>query len=138
MLAAYGRLVKQMFTAETPEYAAKQIADIKLFLSQKLVDHFSFEERHIFPALLAANLGERTVCLIATLQEEHQSLRVKAEHLNTMLSDQKLVSTPAGDLREGMLDFLANLQKHTSQEDELCRALPELQPDDAGYPAHPQ
>ena len=124
MLAAYGRLVKQIFIAESPQYVEKQIVDLKLFLNQKLVDHFAFEERHLFPALLAANPGESTARLVAALQEDHQPLLVEASRLNEMLSDQKLVSGRAKELQQALVDFLTNLHKHSSQEDELSRTLP--------------
>ena len=124
MLAAYGRLVKQIFIAESPEYLEKQIVDIKLFLNQKLVDHFAFEEQHLFPALLAANLGESTARLVAALQEDHRPLLVEAGRLNELLSDQKLVTGRAGELQTALVGFLTALQKHNSQEDELSRTLP--------------
>ncbi len=123
VLSAYGARVKKMLTSESPEYLEKQIADIKLLLNQKLVDHFAFEEQHIFPALLVANPGESTSRLVSALQEDHKSLLVEVRRLNEMLSDQRLVSDRGSELRKAILDFFENLQDHASQEDELFRAL---------------
>ena len=119
VLSAYGARVKKMLTSESPQYLEKQIADIKLLLNQKLVNHFAFEEEHVFPALLAANLGESASRLLSTLPEDHKALLAEVSRLNEMLSDQQLVSQRAGELRKALLEFLRNLETHTSQEDEL-------------------
>ncbi len=127
LLAAYGDHFRRMVVAETAEYVAKTAAEINL-LGPRLVAHFALEEAQIFPALLAANLGEPTFRAIAALEEEHRALRTEVDHLRQMLADRRPLGHHAPALREAMLDFYEKLRRHAAQEDALVRATRRDQP----------
>lgn len=124
ILAAYGRHVKQWLMAESPRYLEKQVAQIEILLSQLLVNHFSLEEKHIFPAVLAANLGGNTAQIVRSLQEDHLSLLAEAGQVRGMLLDKKIIHTRSGQLQTVLISFFKNLQKHHALETELFRTLP--------------
>ena len=123
ILSHYIEHFHRLFAGESPKNQRSEIDDIRMILTKKVVEHFAFEEEHIFPGLLKAIPGEETSEAVSILRKEHVSLRKEAQRLNEMLADQDLDGTPTGELRKVMLDFLADLEKHAAKENQLFPSL---------------
>jgi iron-sulfur cluster repair protein YtfE (RIC family) len=123
ILSQYVEHFNQIFGDESSEDIRKEIDEIKLILNEKVVDHFAYEEEHIFPGLLEAISGKGVSDVVSILRKEHVLLLKQAKRLNEMLSDEEADGTCTGELRKAMLDFLGDLDRHASKENELFPSL---------------
>ena len=123
ILSQYIEHVNEMFADGPPKNLREEIDGVNQILNHKIVTHFAYEEEHIFPALLKALPGKDVSEAVSILREEHEVLLKQAKRLNEILSDQDPDGQCTGALRRRMLDFLANLEKHASKENELFPSL---------------
>lgn len=123
ILSYYIEHFHQIFADESPKNLRAEIDDIRMILNEKVVDHFAYEEEHVFPGLLKAISGEETFAAVSILRKEHVSLRKEAQRLNEMLADQDLDGNPSAELRKAMLDFFISLEKHAAKENQLFPSL---------------
>ncbi len=123
ILSHYIEHFNQMFVDGSPTNLRKEIDEIKQILNHKVVEHFAYEEEHIFPGLLKAVSAEETSDAVSILRKEHVSLRKEAQRLNEMLSDEGPDGNLTGELRKAMLDFFISLEKHAAKENQLFPSL---------------
>ena len=123
ILAQYIERFNRMFADESPKNMREEIDGIKQIINQKVVDHFAYEEEHIFPGLLHAIPSKEVSDAVSILRKEHVSFLKQAKRLNEMLSDQDPDGNLTDVLRKAMLDFLANLERHAAKENELFPSL---------------
>jgi hypothetical protein len=123
VLSLYIESFNRMFAQSSPQVMRDAAEAVKLFLTRKVVDHFAYEERHIFPALLQANPGEGVRNRVSEIQAEHKLLLKEAKRLDKILAQEELAYDRAGFLRKAMLDFLHHLEKHASRENALFPSL---------------
>jgi len=123
ILSQYIERYNRMFADESPKNMREEIDGIKLIVNQKVVDHFAYEEEHIFPGLLQAIPSKEVSDAVSILRKEHVLLLKQAKRLNEMLSNQDHDGNCTSALRKAMLDFLANLERHAAKENELFPSL---------------
>ena len=123
ILSLYIESFNRMFAQSSPQVMRDAAEAAKLFLTKKVVDHFTYEERCIFPALLQANPSEEVRHLVSEIQADHKLLLREAKRLHKILAQEELAYDRAGFLRKAMLDFFHHLEKHASKENELFPSL---------------
>lgn len=103
----------------------KRIAAMKAFLAEHVIGHFAFEERHVFPQLLAREPAPATRQAVAKLVEEHIAMRADVRRLR-----RRLRSVPASGnahslarLEQSFREFLDVLQAHAVTEDNILLAV---------------
>ena len=116
--------VRTMFSGGFPEAAPMEIDFIKSVFTAKLPAHFADEEDRLFPRILAGKPSKEVAQLIMDLKEDHRRLLIEARALNWELCCRNLMPR-TNQLHTDCLDFLADLEKHVSKEDELYRLLSE-------------
>ena len=114
--------ISRMFGGKPAADAAGALQAMTLLVNKKMLNHFAYEEKHVFGPLLAARSSAKTSRLVGELQQEHQALLQQVRQLNETL---------AGAVRDGgvattwqaLMAFLTNLEEHASKEDELFHLL---------------
>jgi hypothetical protein len=119
MLDQYMACYKRIFTRTSAKAVRKATEATRHFLRKKVVEHFAFEERRIFPALLEAFPSEGVADLVLKLRADHKRLMQEARRLDQMLADETAAYNRPSSLRKGMLNFFHRLEKHAAKEDEL-------------------
>jgi iron-sulfur cluster repair protein YtfE (RIC family) len=97
-----------------------QVEPVRKFLDQNVVEHFTFEEDVIFPAILSGGATTETGELIAELQGEHEVILKDVEEFRNLVSKDSFLLE--GDLSPRMNALIQNifdgLLSHSSLEDE--------------------
>jgi len=111
---------RKLFTGEFPSDPAQEFTALRQMLGRKLPDHFTYEERRIFPALLADHPTEELNATIQKLIEDHDKLLARIRILQGLLLH-RTAATCTPELWTQLLDFFEDLEEHTGREDALFR-----------------
>ncbi len=114
--------VHRLFNCNSPTDAAEQFANIQRLIAEKIPEHFSYEEIHVFPSLLASHPGENVAHAIAELCQEHKTLLAAARRLSPLLEQHRPLPY-TGEIWPALLEFISGLFTHTTKEDHLYKLL---------------
>ena len=123
ILDLYIRCYNRILSRASPSALRDATEGMRLFLRKKVVEHFAFEERTLFPALLDAFPDEAVADLVSDLRDDHKRLLRQAERLDKTLTDETAAYNRASLLRKGMQQFFHSLEKHAIKESELIPSL---------------
>jgi len=103
----------------------KRIAAMKAFLAEHVVGHFAFEEKHVFPQLLARESDPATRRVVVELVDEHRAMKVDVSRLRRKMRGVSASGTPQALARldQSFRDFLEILQAHAVREDNILLAV---------------
>ena len=103
----------------------QRIAAMKAFLSEHVTGHFAFEEKHVFPQLLARERAPATRQAVAELVNEHRELRAAAGRLRRKMRNVRAPgdAQSLATLEQSFRDFLGTLQSHAVKEDNILLAV---------------
>ena len=121
LLLEYVESFNQLFASPLPVPAA--LAVLKQFFTRQLPGHFAYEERRVFPALLQAGFGVKVTRCITGLRKDHRRFLKQARQLNQMLSISVWDTASRKALRKALLNFGAQLRRHSAKENELFPSL---------------
>ena len=111
---------RRLFAGERSTSTAQEVAALYQLLGGRLREHFAYEERTVFPALLAEKTTPDAARLITELTQEHGGLVSVADQLQGRLG-RLTVAQWRGEAWLAMLDFLTALTHHCVKEEELLR-----------------
>ena len=102
----------------------QRIAAMKAFLAEHVIGHFAFEEKHVFPQLLARESASATRQAVVDLVDEHAAMRVTVRALRRRM---RIVGASGSvqslaRLEASFRDFLNILQAHAVKEDNILLA----------------
>lgn len=137
LIADYVEQFRKAFLPSSSKGIAGAVGALQSLLEKRLLEHFTTEERHLFPALLSANLGGNIAQQIAALRQDHGQLLRDAKELCAMLCQRPEVGAGAGQRMENMVNFLNRLEEHRVKEDMLFHSLLEAQNGTAPAPSQP-
>lgn len=123
ILALYIESFSRMFSHPSPKVARAASQAIRVFLNEKIVDHFAYEEQRVFPALLQADGKAEMSRLVSALCQEHKALLKESKRLNKLLLEENVTNSRHARLRKALLDFFHNLEKHSAKENKLIPSL---------------
>jgi iron-sulfur cluster repair protein YtfE (RIC family) len=100
--------------------AWSKVKPIEDFFQERIVDHFEFEEKIVFPAILSKAATPETIKLILELQKEHGIILTKLEEFQRIASKSVI---PPDEETSAELNFVARkiidiLLMHASKEDD--------------------
>jgi hemerythrin-like domain-containing protein len=103
----------------------ERIAAMKAFLSEHVTGHFAFEEKHVFPQLLARERAPAARQAVVELVNEHSELRAAASRLRRKMRVVRATgdAQSLGRLEQAFRDFLGTLQAHAVKEDNILLAV---------------
>ena len=112
----------RLFAGERPADADAQFANLQQLLTVRIVEHFAFEEKNVFPGLLAGNPEPQVVQAVTQLILDHAPMLETIQQLNTQIY-QRTLTNCTDNLWTAVMDFLSDLLDHAAQEDRLYTAL---------------
>lgn len=90
-----------------------------------ILEHFDFEEKIVFPAIILSNRSKKTVSIIINIVKEHGMLQEKLNEVHKILSKDEFPLKQAKKVR--LIFLLENvrtlLEKHTKYEDDTILAI---------------
>jgi hemerythrin-like domain-containing protein len=100
--------------------AWSKLKPIEDFFQERIVKHFEFEEKIVFPAILSKAAAPETIKLILELQREHGIILTKLEEFQRIASKSVI---PPDEKTEAELNLVARkiidmLLMHASKEDD--------------------
>ena len=98
-------------------------AAAEYFLKHHVLGHFAYEERHVFPGLLRADLGESVVEGVAAIRQDHRALIKEIKQVIASLAKAVRSSAEAEALRIAMVALQDHLQRHATLENKLFPSL---------------
>jgi hemerythrin-like domain-containing protein len=109
---------------EEPE-PHQRIAAMKAFLAEHVIGHFAFEEKHVFPQLVASESAVATRQAVLELVGEHKAMKVDVSRLRRKMRSVRASGTAQAlaRLEDSFRDFLAVLQAHAVKEDNILLAV---------------
>ena len=114
---------RKLFDREHRPNIAHEFDALCRLLDKKIPDHFSYEEKQVFPMLLADRPSAAMSQAIADLCDEHANLLQHARALSVLLDHQTLALS-TGELWLTLLDFFEVLEHHAAKEDALFQPPP--------------
>ena len=118
MIARAMEDVRQLIRGNRPPDAPQQFTNLQQLLTGKLLEHFAYEERHVFPWLLANNPDAAVTQLVTELLRDHARLVAAAQHLSGLLRQYSLATCPA-EVWTAIMDFFSDFYTHAGKEDQL-------------------
>ncbi len=112
----------RLFAGEQPADADQQFSNLQQVLTVKIMEHFAFEEKHVFPALLTGNSDAQVVQIVTELLLEHGPMVETIQKLNARIYQRSLTDF-TGDLWTAVMDFLSDMVTHAAKEDRLYQAV---------------
>lgn|GEM_PF-870071 len=112
----------RLFAGAQPADAGQQFSILQQVLTVKIVEHFAFEEKYVFPALLDGNPDAQWVQIITELLMEHVPMVEAIQQLNARIYQRSLTDY-TGDLWTAVMDFLSDLVTHAAKEDRLYQSV---------------
>ena len=90
------------------------------FFKRNVTDHFEFEEKTIFPAILSGTITAETIKLILELQGEHGRILKELEGFRKIISENTVPLNKEASLRlkAAGKEVMHSLLRHASKEDE--------------------
>lgn len=110
----FRRLFMGVHTAD----ADKRFAEIRQLITEKTFEHFDYEDKQVFPALLAGNPDKKVEQLVAELSQEHKTLLKETQRVNALLHQRNL-NNCTGEVWSVMMELLTAFEKHAAKEDQL-------------------
>jgi hemerythrin-like domain-containing protein len=103
----------------------KRIAAMRAFLAGHVIGHFAFEEKHVFPQLLAREHAPAPRQAVADLVDEHGAMRAAVRELRRRMRNVHASGNAQSlaRLEQSFRDFLDILQAHAVREDNLLLAV---------------
>ena len=103
----------------------KRIAAMKAFLASHVIEHFVFEEKHVFPQLLSREHAPATRQAVVDLVEEHCAMRAAVRKLRRRMQNVHSSGNAQSlaRLEQSFRTFLDILQAHAVKEDNLLLAV---------------
>jgi hemerythrin-like domain-containing protein len=100
--------------------AWSKVKPIEDFFQQNIIDHFEFEEKKVFPAILSKVATPESIRLILELQREHGIILAKLEEFQRIVSNSVI---PLDEEKSAELNLVARkiidiLLIHASKEDD--------------------
>ena len=97
-----------------------KIKPIEDFLKRNLVEHFEFEEKIVFPAILSGCATPESIKLILELQREHGIMLKGFEEFQKITSENVLPLDKETNVRLNVVgrDIIDSLLAHASKEDD--------------------
>ncbi len=123
ILELYIESFHKMFSRSSGKVIRAATQAARLFLNQKVVDHFAYEEQRIFPVLLENNPGQEICERIEQLRRDHQRLLRDARKIDHLLCREEAAYNRADLLRKSMVKFFHDLETHAAVENELFPSL---------------
>jgi len=120
-LSEYVANVQQSTALFEEPHPQKRIAAMKAFLAEHVIGHFAFEEKHVFPQLLARETAVATRLTVLELVDEHTAMRADVSRLRRKMRAVRAAGTPEAFARldEAFRVFLDILQAHAVKEDNI-------------------
>ena len=122
---------RRLFAGERPADADQQFSSLQQILTIRILEHFAFEEKYVFPALLAGEPDAQVVKIVTELLMEHAPMVEAIEKLNARIY-QRTLADYTGDLWTAVMDFLSDMVNHAAKEDRLYQSVVEQ----AAGPSH--
>ncbi|MEI8064105.1 MAG: hemerythrin domain-containing protein [Verrucomicrobiota bacterium] len=113
---------RKLFKGERSLRADHEFANIYRLLNERIAQHLTYEDKDVFPVLLASRLNAETDGLIANLKQEHAALRDELHNVNTLLG-QRGLNQLTSKISLALLNFFNHLQDHVDKEDRLLAGL---------------
>ena len=103
----------------------KRLASMRAFLAEHVVGHFVFEEKHVFPKLLAPESVPASRQAVTELVEEHRAMLISVRRLRRRMRNVKASGSARSlaRLEQSFRDFLYVLQAHAVKEDNILLAV---------------
>ena len=108
----------RLFAGERPPNAPELYSNLQQLLTVKILEHFAFEEKHVFPQLLAGKTDSRVVNLVAELLLEHPALATTVQQLGAQIYQRDLTNC-TDEIWEGIMEFLSDMHNHATKENQL-------------------
>jgi hemerythrin-like domain-containing protein len=112
----------ELFREQQP---GKRVEAMKAFLAEHVIGHFAFEEKHVFPQLVASESAVATRQAVLELVGEHKAMKVDVSRLRRKMRSVRASGTAQAlaRLEDSFRDFLAVLQAHAVKEDNILLAV---------------
>ena len=109
------------------EEAWSKIKPIEDFFKQRVIEHFGFEEKIVFPAILSGCATPESIKLILELQREHGIILKELEEFLKIISENTIPLDKETNTRLNVVgrEIMDSLIVHASKEDD--ELLPILQ-----------
>lgn len=108
----------RLFAGERPPNAPELYSNLQQLLTVKILEHFAFEEKHVFPQLLAGKTDSRVVNLVAELLLEHPAMVTVVQQLGAQIYQRDLTDC-TDEIWEGIMEFLSDMHTHATKENRL-------------------
>ena len=113
----------KLFLGDSAEASAEPLEALEYLISNKLVDHFAYEDANIFPALLAGQPSDQVADRVRALQKEHPILLEKARTLARALFEYGHTRRHIGAVHDATIDLFGLLSEHAEHENALFLSL---------------
>ena len=120
----------RLFVGERPPNAPELFSNLQQLLTVKILEHFAFEEKYVFPGLLAGNPDSKVVKIITELLMEHPPLVEVVQQLGAAIYQRNLTNC-TDEIWLGVMEFVSDMQNHACKEDRLYQLLLETTPSPA-------
>ena len=111
----------QLLSGERPPDAAQQFANIQNLFSEKIGEHFAYEEKHVFPSLILENPSENVAQKVAELCQEHVTLLTEIQRLSVKIHPLSLADCTS-ELWGEIMEFFSDFYTHLVKEDQLFKS----------------
>lgn len=100
--------------------AWSKVKPIENFFERNLIDHFEFEEKTVFPAILSRAATPESTKLILELQREHGSILKELEEFQKIISESTIPLDREMNARLNIVGrkIIDSLLLHASREDD--------------------
>jgi len=112
--------IHRLFNGSPAPDATQQFANIQQLITEKIPQHFAYEEKHVFPSLAAENPNENVAHIVSELCQDHGRLLEAAQRLRPLL-DQRNPVNYTNELWPVLLEFISDLFNHATKEDQLFK-----------------
>ncbi len=101
--------------------AVEQFANIQNLISEKIGEHFAYEEKQVFPLLIRENPSENVIQTVAELCREHTTLLTEAQRLSVKIQPIRLADS-TNELWVEIMEFFSDFYHHLSKENQLFKS----------------
>ena len=103
----------------------KRLASMRAFFAEHVVGHFAFEEKHVFPTLIATESVPGNRQAVTELVDEHRVMLISVRKLRRRMRNAQASGSARSlaHLEQSFRDFLHILQAHAVKEDNILLAV---------------
>jgi len=124
-LSEYVANVRQSTALFRESEPRTRLASMRAFFAEHVVGHFAFEEKHVFPKLLATESVPATRQAVTELVDEHRVMLIAVRKLRRRIRNAQASGSARSleRLEHSFREFLDGLQAHAVKEDNILLAV---------------